>query len=147
MMNQMSNFKLAQRIKEFENNAVPEKIPSGDKLIESPSDSSSYGQMVKTTCNKEDEQVDNAQQEKDFSQADPRSPSTDKMTVSAEEQEYSSKNIENERQIGDEKSMEPISTSTAASHHCEEPQLQNQKAILGSKLLQSETKKNVDASN
>ena len=43
--------------------------------------------------------------------------------------------------------MEPISTSTAASHHCEEPQLQNQKAILGSKSLQSDATKNVDASN
>ena len=43
--------------------------------------------------------------------------------------------------------MEAIGTSTAALHHNEEQQLLNQKVILGSKSLQSETKKNVDASN
>merc|ERR1711936_338075 len=106
--------------KGIENNAIAEKIPSGDKLIESPSDSSSYDQMVKTTCNKEDEQVDNEQQEKDFSQADPRSPSNDKMTVSPEKQEHPSKIIENERQIGDEKGMEVIGASATASNHNEE---------------------------
>ena len=43
--------------------------------------------------------------------------------------------------------MEAIGASTAASHHNEEQQLQNQKAILGSKSLQSDATKNVDASN
>ena len=43
--------------------------------------------------------------------------------------------------------MEAIGASTAASHHYEESQLQNQKAILGSKSLQSDATKNEDASN
>ena len=38
-----------------------------------------YYIQVKTTCNKEDEQVDNDQEEKEFSQADPRSSTTEKM--------------------------------------------------------------------
>ena len=39
-------FQASPEDKGIENNAVPEKIPSGDKLIESPSDSSSSDQMV-----------------------------------------------------------------------------------------------------
>ena len=54
--------------------------------------------------------------------------------------------IENERQIGDQKSMEAIEASTAASHHNEESQSQNQKAVVGSESLQSGAKKIVDTS-
>lgn len=54
--------------------------------------------------------------------------------------------MENERQIGDEKSMDATGASTAASHQNEESQSQNQKAVLGSESPQSGTKKNVEAS-
>ena len=43
--------------------------------------------------------------------------------------------------------MEAIGTSPAALHHNEEQPLLNQKVILGSKSLQSDATKNVDASN
>ena len=41
-------FQTSPEDKGIENNAIAEKIPSGDKLIESPSDSSCYDQMVNT---------------------------------------------------------------------------------------------------
>ena len=42
--------------------------------------------------------------------------------------------------------MEAIGASATASNHNEEPQSQNQKAVIGSESLQSGTKKNVEAS-